>query len=243
MYHDRDEDCMPEEVLEEKRLMLEHCEKWSLRLNECEAITMESAHSGLDKAGWFNRNIALRTLRMQYEASLMLVSSKAPVQPEVFGAVPNIAARNVIQLCARIMGNTPSNDATGHHPPPTIFSLETGPVSVLFLLAIKCGDQHVVRKAVELLERHQRRESLYDSRTVVRMIRRLEDLKAQRKSEMTEIELLDCPNESLEYWCGHLIDSGAEDLDGQGVDAAPSGCSTDDDFTSTYAQLMSVLRI
>lgn len=242
-HHDRDEFEMPMQVLEEKTRLLDHCEKWRQRLDAYGETMMDSSSSGLDKASVLDRDIALRTLRMQYEATLMLVSSKAPARPEVFGAVPNLAARKVIQLCESIMGNASASTATEHHLPSPVFSLETGPVSVLFLLALKCSDQQVVRKAAELLERHQRRESLYDSHTVAVMIQRLESMKAQRKSEMTENEVYNCSNDSLEYWCGHLMESEQNVMGDPGLEAIPSGCSTVDSFTSTYTQLLCLVDI
>lgn len=223
-YFEQTEKCIPPAVLGEKACLLEHCLEWERRYNTYSLSVVVG-----------DKNIAIRTLQMQYEATLMLLNSRIPPRPEVFGDVPNIAGRSIVQLCESIMC------AEGASPAQTVLSSETGPVSVLFMLALKCSDQQVVSKARELLSAYPRRESLYDSRTVSVMLQRLEELKAQRKGEATEEELQSCSNESLEYWCGHLMTSEEDDMGDADIEAMSPKNLTVDTYTSTYSQLVSVL--
>lgn len=209
-YYDQPEEYIAPEVLAEKHCLLTQLRDWRRRYNiysEAVLVNSSPAADGPETTNSKNAHIALQ---IQYEASTMLQRSRIPARPEVFGAVPNLAGRGIVRLCESIMcassdSDSPPLTTNKSRTPRTVVSLEAGPVSVLFLLAMKCSDQHVVDRAAELLAASWRRESLYDSHKVGVLIQQLQVVKAQRKLDAGYARLGSVSDDSLEFWCGDLI--------------------------------------
>jgi hypothetical protein len=73
------------------------------------------------------------------------------------------------------------NVASGPSAPARSFSSEMGIVAPLFLLAMKCHDRHVCKKAASLLATSNRREGLIDAQMVLSILERVAMLKQQEE--------------------------------------------------------------
>ncbi|EGY22537.1 C6 zinc finger domain-containing protein [Verticillium dahliae VdLs.17] len=128
------------------------------------------------------------------------------------------AAEGLVQLCQDVLRLDGSGDAAATAGPalmkPWTLSSETGVVVPLFLLAMKCADEGVTARAVELLAASKRREGLYDAGAVASLVGQLKGAMSQRRQQSEELGLGSSQEDALEHWVADLLDQ------------APGGAST-----------------
>jgi hypothetical protein len=191
---------IPGPILQEKKLLLSELGAWRqsiARLGE----PSPSAADGAFLCGF-------QTLLVQHNAAQMLLASRVPYDDKVFGAVPNPAAEEIIRLAESVVRLHNNNgDAASRRT----LSSETGIVAPLALLAVKCTDVSLCRRAVKLLIASQRREGLYDATTMATMVQRMELLRQQRlQGFASEPEPWVA---SLEHWTADAIDQAEGGMD------------------------------
>ncbi|EEY16960.1 conserved hypothetical protein [Verticillium alfalfae VaMs.102] len=172
-------------------------------------IALSALHLDLSNGG---ADRAARTLLAQHGVLQMLLSSKVPDRPQVFGEVPNRTAEGLVQLCDDVLrldvsGPVAEAAATaGPAPKSWTLSSETGVVVPLFLVAMKCADERVTARAVELLAASKRREGLYDAVAVASLVGQLKCVMNQRRQQSEELGLGSSQEDALEHWVADLLD-------------------------------------
>jgi hypothetical protein len=189
---------IPGPVLQEKKLLLSEFGAWRQRI-----ARLGERSPSVD--GVFL--CSFQTLLIQHNILEMLLDSQVPKDDSVFGAVPNPAAEETIQLAESVVRLYNNGDAASRRT----LSSETGIVAPLTLLAVKCADMSVCRRAVKLLIASQRREGLYDATTMATMVQRMELLRQER---MQRFEPGQEPSvASLEHWTADAIDQAEGGMD------------------------------
>lgn len=187
---------IPNEVLEEKELLLVALDRWQQMLQRL--ITSEIAtHTSITASEVIA--LAAQVLFVQYHTLRMVLLSRFPRDESVFSAVPNTAAMQILELAectlqlSRIVRAANVNDCT-------VFSSETGIIAPLFYLAMKCRDKVVRRKAVELLAMCDSREGIFNAPSMVKIIQDIGML-AEEKGDFVELGMArELEGQSLEWW-------------------------------------------
>ncbi|KAM0335223.1 hypothetical protein ACHAQA_000265 [Verticillium albo-atrum] len=201
-------DAIPAAVLAEKDRLTVEFDLWA---QQCDAFMRDLpspvSHPAGDSDRERDQSRAARTLQAQHGAMQMLLASKIPSRPEIFGTVPNLAGADIVQLCESVLLPDGHGEAAAAAASTTrSLSSETGVVVPLFLLAMKCADESVTDKAVELLVRSQRREGLYDAVAAASLVGKLKGIMNQRRHESEELGLGSSREDSLEHWVADLLD-------------------------------------
>jgi len=182
---------IPSPVLQEKKRLLSELGAWRqsiARLGEC-----SPSADGVFLCSF-------QTLLVQHDVAQMLLASRVPDDDSVFGAVPNPAAEEVIRLVESVVRLHSNGDAASRRT----FSSETGIVAPLALLAIKCADTSLSRRAVKLLIASDRREGLYDATTMATIVQQMELLRQHRMQRLKSGQ--ESSVASLEHWTADAID-------------------------------------
>ncbi|CRK24237.1 Transcription regulator lscL like protein [Verticillium longisporum] len=217
-YQGQPASCIPAAVLAEKHRLAVEFNLWQQRHSIFTASFPPPPGQGAADRRSADR--AARTLLAQHGVLQMLLSSKVPDRPQVFGEVPNRTADGLVQLCHDVLRLDGSSDAAeaaataGPTLKPWTLSSETGVVVPLFLLAMKCADERVTARAVELLAASKRREGLYDAVAVASLVGQLKGVMNQRRQQSEELGLGSSQEDALEHWVADLLDQ------------APGGAST-----------------
>ncbi|CRK35783.1 hypothetical protein BN1708_006797 [Verticillium longisporum] len=218
-YQGQPASCIPASVLAEKHRLTREFDLWQQRHGIFTAsLPPPPPPTGQGAGDRRSADRAARTLLAQHGVLQMLLSSKVPDRPQVFGAVPNRAVEGLVQLCQDVLRLDGSGDAAATAGPalmkPWTLSSETGVVVPLFLLAMKCADEGVTARAVELLAASKRREGLYDAGAVASLVGQLKGVMSQRRQQSEELGLGSSQEDALEHWVADLLDQ------------APGGAST-----------------
>ncbi|CAJ0546887.1 Ff.00g015140.m01.CDS01 [Fusarium sp. VM40] len=202
-HHNEPKESLPVDILQEKDALMKGYTSWIIAINNYEKETEcdnETLHG-------------IRTLLVHFHVCRMIVESKFPNDPEVFGASPNPAAHKILDLAETLLQYTTllNGSPNATKSPRRNFSLETGVVAPLFALAIKCSDESVATRAAQMLASSQRREGLYDSQTMAQIVTLLKDTRDVGMGIKQEESSESAPLSALEY---HLPDS----YSGGGID-------------------------
>lgn len=156
------EESIPTAILQGKLHLKDQLNRWKSRLEE---FNRRSEHST-------QTTCAIQVLLILWRVSCMLLDAGFPANESIFGASPNTEAREVINLASSVLEATRERNASATviKSPRRNFSSETGVVAPLFILAMKCSDEWVCDRAVELLSASQRREGLYDSQAMAAIV-------------------------------------------------------------------------
>ena len=204
---------LPNSIVQEKRELLKQFKRWSLALedflkwhSETKAGTQQ-AQSDPEINKKLQRGIAI--LQIYHRLALMFVSGSFPDDNSPFAASPNPDADLILELAESLVQNPGQNTAataaaSASPRLPRSFSSEMGVVAPLFLLALKCQDQHVCDKAVALLVASNRREGLIDAQMVLGILERAATLK--RKEEITPMVAM-AAKMPLEIWITDVLDT------------------------------------
>lgn len=201
--------CVPHAALAEKAQLVAEFEHWARRYTNFVNGTSTLHHLGTCDTGGLGR--AIQTLWVHHAMSEMLLASKIPDNPDVFGAIPNLPALKLVKQCERIL--LTGTEVTASSSPGVITALpsrslssEAGVIVALFLLAMKCADERVIEEATDLLVSSQRREGLYDAATVATLVRHLKGVSDQRKQGLEEVGLSAGDDLPIEDWVSDLIE-------------------------------------
>ncbi|KAF5664806.1 transcriptional regulatory [Fusarium heterosporum] len=170
-FHDEAMDSLPLSIVQEKAVIMEAYDSWITAAKHLEAEVPNDTEY-LE---------GIKTLLVQYHICRMIMESKFPNDPQVFGASPNPSAHKVLDLAQALLHPKVLSEESfkvRERSRPK-YSLETGVVAPLFALALKCSDESVAIRATQMLGSLQRREGLYDSQTMARIIAALKDTRDQ----------------------------------------------------------------
>ena len=128
-----------------------------------------------------------KILLIHWQISRMLLLSDYPPNDFVFGACPNPESERIINLASDILEATEERNASAGaaKDPRRNLSLEVGIVAPLFVLAMKCSDESIRGRAMNLLSMSQRREGLFDSQMMASMVRQFQEAQMRRSLEGT----------------------------------------------------------
>ncbi|KAJ4289035.1 hypothetical protein N0V90_011377 [Kalmusia sp. IMI 367209] len=143
-------------------------------------------------------------LLIHWHLATMLLDAVYPVDRTVFCASPNPRAMHVLELVEGVLARTTQQNPASptSRPPQRVISSEIGVVAPLFALALKCADDEVCDRALELLNTTQRREGLWEASHMASMIQQLRDARERRLANADEEFLVKARSQSLEqlFW-------------------------------------------
>lgn len=171
-YKGDESDPISVDVLDEKRCLYEQLETWQVRFDP---LSHQSAGGPLEVCG-------IKVLLIHWKVSRMLLASDCPHDETVFGSSPNPEAGRVLELASDILQATEERNASAEaaKSPRRNFSSETGIVAPLFILAMKCHDEDICSKAMDMLAVSRRREGLYDSQTMADITYQFREARSQK---------------------------------------------------------------
>jgi hypothetical protein len=190
-------------VLEEKAALLEGYSSW---IYAFENFRLPDQHDNQAMYG-------LRLLLVQFRICQMILDSKFPANKKVFGASPNPAAHQILDLAETLLDYTTkmNSSPTATQTPRRNFSLESGVVAPLFALALKCSDESVATRAAQMLSLSQRREGLYDAQTMAKILTHLRRSRDGEKEPDIKRESGGVPVSALEYHIPGSYEGGGID--------------------------------
>lgn len=209
--HGLGQEHIPQRVQLEKGRLSNELDFWEQRFNEFILRDTNSETAGSSRDDLLcGRN----TLFIHYEVSRMLLASKLPPNPEIFGVVPNTAAEEILRLADSVLqlfqGRATAQEAEA---PRYSSSSETGIVAPLFVLAMKCADQAVCGRAVQILMASKRREGLYNAEVMIQIIGRLRVMENLGEMDMQEFDTIHPETMSLEHRFIDLLNQSAGGID------------------------------
>ncbi|WXC60149.1 hypothetical protein SNK03_006008 [Fusarium graminearum] len=190
-------------VLDEKAALVAAYNSWSYAV---ENFQLAEAHDEHTKYG-------LRFLLVHSKICQMIVDSKFSVNDEIFGASPNPAAHEILDLVETLLDYTTklNSSPSATQTPRRNFSLESGVVAPLFALALKCSDESVATRAAQMLSLSQRREGLYDAQTMAMILTHLRKSRDGEKKVKAELESSEAATSALEYHIPNGYEGGGID--------------------------------
>lgn len=133
----------------------------------------------------------LRLNRIHHAICSMFLAWCFPLNEDVFSASPNAAAEKMLDLCASVAD---SMVGSGESRPAGLTS-ETGVLAPLFMLALKCADDGVRRRATDQIRRlREYKEGLFDADALVRF------LESAEKYEEAKQQKAVCGSPPGEQW-------------------------------------------
>ncbi|KAM0411004.1 hypothetical protein ACHAPD_010826 [Fusarium lateritium] len=189
--HDAGIDLLSSNVLDEKAALVTAYSSWRYAFENSQLMEKYDDHT----------TYGHRFLLVHFCICQMIVESKFPVNEEVFGASPNPAAHQILDLAETLLDYTAklNSSPSATQTPRRNFSLESGVVAPLFALALKCSDESVVTRAAHMLSVSQRREGLYDAQTMAMILTHLRRSREKEKKVDAEIEGINIATDALEY--------------------------------------------
>lgn len=196
-------DSLSSVVLDEKAALVAAYNSWSYAV---ENFQLAEAHDEHTKYG-------LRFLLVHSKICQMIVDSKFPVNDEIFGASPNPAAHEILDLVETLLDYTTklNSSPSATQTPRRNFSLESGVVAPLFALALKCSDESVATRAAQMLSLSQRREGLYDAQTMAMILTHLRKSRDGEKKVKAELKSSEAATSALEYHIPNGYEGGGID--------------------------------
>lgn len=134
-----------------------------------------------DMANDHTKSCAIATVLVQFHMYRMLLSSTISSEADIFKKSPNRTANSILDAVSRILEHLGGQDSNNNAR--RTFSLETSVVAPLFMMAMKCSDESVCSRALQLLTSLNRREGPYDAQKMAYIIATLQD--RRRKNTIT----------------------------------------------------------
>ncbi|XEV03220.1 hypothetical protein FSHL1_008507 [Fusarium sambucinum] len=189
--HDAGIDLLSSVVLDEKAALVTAYSSWRYAFENSQLMDKYDDHT----------MYGYRFLLVHFCICQMIVESKFPVNEEVFGASPNPAAHQILDMAETLLDYTAklNSSPSATQTPRRNFSLESGVVAPLFALALKCSDESVVARAAQMLSKSQRREGLYDAQSMAMILTHLRRSREKEKKVDAEIEGTNIATNALEY--------------------------------------------
>lgn len=185
-HHDTSLDKLPAHIVQEKLRLQDGFLTWQQQMTALEARYKDRDNLGAiqDKPSRPSTEMSyIFTLHIYHQVSIMLLRSVFPKDPSIFGAIPNAAAEEIIVLAAKVAGSVSS---CGHRT----YSAVQGVLAPLFLLAMKCKDVSVRRRALALLETMRgRREGLFKAGVLADICKKI--------AKMQQSGKVDCGDDAI----------------------------------------------
>jgi hypothetical protein len=178
---------LPDFIVQEKHEMQKQCRRWSVALEaflklQAGSVAVEQRPRNPESDMKLQQGATI--LKLHHRIAEMFLSASFPEDSTIFGASPNSNAEVILELAESLVQNSQKsslNVASGSSTPARSFSAEMGIVAPLFLLAMKCHNRHVCKKAASLLAVSNRREGLIDAQMVLGILERVAMLKRQEE--------------------------------------------------------------
>jgi hypothetical protein len=212
---------LPDFIIQEKHEMQKQCRRWSVALEAFLKLPVESV--AVEPESDMKLQRGATALKLHHRVAEMFLSASFPEDSTIFGASPNSDAEFILELAESLVQNSQkssSNVASGSLTPARSFSSEMGIVAPLFLLAMKCHDPHIGKKATSLLAMSNRREGLIDAKMVLGILERVAMLKRQEEitplvAEAVKRSMASSAEEMpLEVWGAEAIEGTTDGLQG-----------------------------
>jgi hypothetical protein len=217
---------LPDFIVQEKHEMQKQCRRWSVALEaflkpQVESVAVKQSPRDLESDMKLQQGAA--ALKLHHRVAEMFLSASFPEDNTIFGASPNSDAEFILELVESLVQNSQKsslNVASSSSTPARSFSSEMGIVAPLFLLAMKCHDRHVCKKAASLLAVSNRREGLIDAKMVLGILERVAMLKRQEEitplvAEAVKRSMASSTEEMpLEVWGAEAIEGTTGGLQG-----------------------------
>lgn len=191
---------IPDLVIQEKQLLIAQHEAWHDKFTQL-----------IDKLkGENNSKYGIQILQIHHRITNMLLDANFPPNPEPFECCPNREAHSIIDLAEDILQYTKQRNSSLGVVQNLKYnvSLETGVVAPLSLLAVKCSDETVCKRAMDLLAGANRKEGLYDASTMAAVLQSLNEVKARK----VMIDGGVSQDKALEYWAIDAIEGRSGEL-------------------------------
>ncbi|KAJ8112761.1 hypothetical protein OPT61_g4952 [Boeremia exigua] len=180
---------LPASVLKQRIRLIERFRTWLARFDGLRSSSSQTEDTVC------RGNILL----IHWHVSNMILEADYPADASVFGAIPNMRARTVLGLADSVIDSTRSHSAINTERKPQLqFSIETGIIAPLFVLAMKCADEYVSTRATRLLAALDRREGLYDAQSMVVIIEKFASARQQKRLQSDRESISEITSSSFE---------------------------------------------
>ncbi|KAI5462150.1 hypothetical protein BGZ63DRAFT_333117, partial [Mariannaea sp. PMI_226] len=162
---------IPIDILHERQLLELEYERWSRKFS----YQAQEAKKGEELCG-------VQTLLLHHRITQMFMWSRLPDDDTVWDASPNPIAEEIFALAESIFNHLRNRHETAETAKNLRRSLasDTGIIAPLTMLAIKCADESIHKRATDLLAKCRRQEGLYDAMTMVAIVQGLDEEKKRR---------------------------------------------------------------
>lgn len=162
LYKSHSRDSLPAYLLLRKRRLLKQFDSWSHHFGRLKNTVSQ------DEGTVCGTEILL----IHWQTSVMLLEADYPADESIFGAISDPRTEEILTIAENLLERTERhrNSDSIRSNVWKSFSSENGIVAPLFMLAMKCMDEHVCDRATALLATSQRREGLYDAQDMVATI-------------------------------------------------------------------------
>lgn len=183
---------IPESTRQRKRHLQEKLEQWKISFD-----MFKDQLSDGDRVGHGHQ-----ILLVHWHIALMLLDAILPADFDVWGAIPNPRAAEMLHLIEEVLDHEQSAASSPassiSEPTQRVVSSEMGVIAPLFAMALKCADQDVSRRAFELLCSVQRREGLWEASHMASLVSKLRKARLLRFGPQGEAALAEARSQSLE---------------------------------------------
>jgi hypothetical protein len=171
-------DSLPASILKQKCALTKEFKSWLCRFNHLKTRKSQDEET-------MSR---IQILLIHWQMSVMFLEANYPADQSVFAATPNFKAEEILNLAENMLRRTGKNNTSNKIGGDLRRNLssETGIVAPLFALAMKCSDQQVCNRAIELLAASRRREGLYDAQSMVAIIQQFVLARQQKRPQFDE---------------------------------------------------------
>ena len=152
---------VPAPALDEKDTLSRDIHLWLQQYNQIEFTDKQKA--------------AAQMLIFHHKVADMFLEASYPANAAaVFEASPNPRVEAILDLAEDVLKYSPSSTGTS-------LTSETGVVAPLFALALKCSDDHVRSRVLQLLGGSDRREGLYDTKGMAKTVQEFITAREERQ--------------------------------------------------------------
>lgn len=166
-YKELNKESLPPSVLLQKGTLLRQFDIWLISFEAYKSEEPQDTHT----------SAGIDVILSQWQVLSMLLDADYPPNSAVFGARPNHRAHRVLSCIENALVHMARTSEWRS------LSIGNGVVASLFILSMKCSDEHVRARATKLLASSRRREGLYDAEKMLTVVERFTEAKRETTSE------------------------------------------------------------
>lgn len=202
-YSEKPEEPIPLDIRLEREVLLQDYDRWPQKLS-----------SMINKPGQDEDICGIQTLLLHHRITQMVLLSRLPYDNSAWTVFPNPAAEEALGHAESILNHLQKRNATAETAknPRRSLASDTGVIAPLAMLAVKCADEAIHKKAMQLLVMSQRQEGLYDAMTIVQIVQGFNEVKGQRVVAAMQEGVEDATPKALEYWTADIICGAPNEL-------------------------------